>query len=62
MAKDKLPQMVVTSRVKDVIKSKKLRSDGQLIEAVNAKLAEMLEAAAARTKANGRSTVRGHDL
>ena len=58
----KMPQMVVTSRVKDFIKAKKLRSDGALIDAVNAKLAGMLEAAAARTKANGRSTVRGHDL
>ena len=61
MAK-KVPQMVVTSRVKEVIKSKKLRSDGKLADAVNEKLLAMIEGAAARCKANGRSTVRGYDL
>jgi hypothetical protein len=58
----KSPQMVVTSRVKEVIKGQKLRSDGNLMDSVNEKLLAMIMAAAARTKANGRSTVRGYDL
>ena len=62
MAKGKVPMMVVTSRVKDMVKGMGLRSEGALMDAVNEKLAELLTAAGARAKANGRSTVRGGDL
>ena len=54
--------VVVASRVKDVIRQKDLRSDGGLADAVNAKVIEMLAAAACRAKANKRGTVRPHDL
>jgi histone H3/H4 len=63
MAKKEPSQsMVVSSRVKDLVKSWGLRSEGELPDAVSAKVAELLKAAADRTKANGRSTVRGSDL
>ena len=55
-------QVAVASRVKEVVKKAGLRSDGKLADAVNMKLVEMLQNAAARCKANKRGTVRGHDL
>ena len=54
--------VAVTSRVKDVIRGMGLRSDGNLSEAVNEKIVNMLKAAGARCKANRRGTVRPHDL
>lgn len=50
------------SRVKDYIKEKNLRCDGDLPDAASQKLAELLDRAAERTKANGRKTVRPEDL
>ncbi len=54
--------VVVGSKVKDVVRGAELRSDGELVQAVSDKVHEMLEAAIARAQANGRSTVRPHDL
>ena len=54
--------LVVGSKVKDLIKDSELRSDGDLIEALSAKVEEMLKEAMARCKENGRSTVRPCDL
>ena len=54
--------VVVTSRVKEIIRSMNLRSDGTLPEAVNNKIVDLLKAAAGRAKANKRGTVRPHDL
>ena len=54
--------LVVGSKVKSVVSSASMRSDGKLIEAVSAKVDELLEAAIQRAKNNGRSTVRPHDL
>jgi hypothetical protein len=54
--------LVVGSKVKAFIKSKKCLTSGELLGALTAKVAVMLEAATARTKKNGRSTVRAHDL
>ena len=64
MAKKKVVdvQVVVTSRMKDVIRDMGLRSDGGLSEAVNQAVVKMLTAAGERTKANSRSTVRPCDL
>jgi histone H3/H4 len=56
------PMVVVASRVKQIVKDQNLRADGQLADAVNAKVIEMMKAAAARTKANKRGTIRPHDL
>jgi hypothetical protein len=61
-ARSKAPQMIVTSRMKDMVKRKKMRSDGALADGVNERIAGMVIAAVERAKANGRSTVRAHDL
>ena len=54
--------LVVGSKVKAFIKSKKCLTSGELLGALTAKVASILEAATVRTKKNGRSTVRAHDL
>ena len=54
--------LVVGSKVKEVIRNAGLRSDGELVQAVSEKVHEMLQAAVERCKANNRSTVRKHDL
>lgn len=54
--------LVVGSKVKDFIKDAELRSDGDLIDALSAKVEEILKAAMNRCKENGRSTVRPCDL
>lgn len=52
----------VASKVKEYFSGKELRTAGDTLEAVNKKVEEMLEAAAARCKGNGRATVRPDDL
>jgi hypothetical protein len=54
--------VVVASKVKAVIKSEGLRMDGHLADALNAKIVEMIKAAAEHAKADGRATVRPFDL
>lgn len=57
-----VPSVVVSSRVREVVKAKGLRSDGKLAEALNAKVIALLERACERAKADSRSTVRPADL
>jgi len=54
--------LVVGSKMKDVVKAAGCMSSGDLIEAVSAKVHEMLAGATERAKGNGRSTVRRYDL
>lgn len=54
--------LVVGSKVKDVVRSAGVRAAGDLVEAVSAAVAGHLKGAIARCKANGRGTVRPHDL
>lgn len=54
--------VAVASRIKDYIKAKKLRSDGNLADAVDQQVRVMLDKAAVRCKENRRGTVRPHDL
>ncbi len=54
--------VVVGSKVKDVIKTAGLRSDGELVQAISEKVHELLAAAIVRCQSNNRSTVRPHDL
>jgi hypothetical protein len=61
MAKKRDP-LVVTSKVKAHIKSKKMMTSSEAIGAINDAVYAMLDAAAARTKANRRSTLRPQDL
>ncbi|MDX1658378.1 MAG: hypothetical protein R3343_06130 [Nitriliruptorales bacterium] len=57
-----MADLIVTSKLKEAIKGHGLRTDGNLPDAVDAKVKEMLREAADRCRENGRSTVRPHDL
>ena len=54
--------LVVGSKVKEFVKEKGLNSSGSLGEALSKKVEEILTAAAKRTEANGRKTMRPEDL
>lgn len=54
--------LVVGSKVKEFIKDAELRSDGELVDALSAKVETILKDAMKRCKENGRSTVRPCDL
>ncbi len=54
--------LVVGSKVKATIKASDGKTAGDVIEAVNAKVHCLLDAAVARAKANKRTTVRAADL
>lgn len=61
MAKKREP-LVVASKVKAYIKSKKMMTSSDAVEAISEKVYGMLDDAVARTKANRRSTVKPQDL
>ena len=61
MAKQK-ESLVVASKVKAYIKSKKMMTSSDASGALNDKIYCLLDAAAERTKANRRSTVKAQDL
>ena len=54
--------LVVASKTKNYIKTKKLHSSSDVIEALDAKVRALLDDAMERTKSNKRSTVRAADL
>ncbi len=54
--------VVVASKVKDVVKAAGCQSSGDLVEGISDRVHEMVKAAVARAKANGRATVRPYDL
>lgn len=54
--------LVVTSKVKAHIKSKKMMTSSDAIVALSNKVYAMLDRAIARAKANRRSTVKAQDL
>ena len=54
--------LVVGSKVKAYVRSKKCMVAGDLIEAVSNEIYGVLDKAIARTKANKRSTVRPQDV
>ena len=57
-----LDPVIVASKVKAYIKSKKMMTSSDALSALNCKVYCMLEDAIARTKANKRSTVKPQDL
>ncbi len=61
MAKKK-DSLIVASKVKAYVKSKKMMTSSDALAAINDAVYGMLDAAAARTKANRRSTVKPQDL
>ena len=61
MAKQR-ESLIVASKVKAYIKSKKMMTSADAVVALSDKVYCILDAAAARTKANRRSTVKPQDL
>ncbi len=54
--------LIVASKVKAYIKSKKMMTSADALGALSDKVYCMLDSAIARTQANRRSTVKPHDL
>lgn len=54
--------LIVASKVKAYIKSKKMMTSADALGAISDKVYYMLDAAIARTKANRRTTVKPQDL
>ena len=54
--------VVVTSKVKEAVKGLDLRMSGDVPDALNEKVAQILRDAAKRAKENGRGTLRPYDL
>lgn len=54
--------VIVTSKVKEAVKSLDLRLSSDVPDALNEKVHDLLKAAANRAKENGRSTLRASDL
>jgi hypothetical protein len=54
--------LVVASKVRAYIKSKKMMTSSDSLEAINDKIYCLLDKATERTKANRRSTVKPQDL
>lgn len=54
--------LVVASKVRNHLKSKDVKMSGELIGALNTAVKKMLDDAAARCKANKRSTVKPQDV
>ncbi len=61
-AKGSAVNLVVASKVKDVVRGAGVRAAGDLTDAVSAAVGGMLKKAIDRCKANGRGTVRPQDL
>ncbi len=53
---------VVKSMVKDAISKAKMRSSGDVFDALNGIVGWYIQEAVKRAKANGRQTARGHDI
>jgi len=58
----KRDSLIVASKVKAYIKSKQMMTASDMLEALSEHIYSVLDAAAARAKANRRSTVRTQDL
>lgn len=61
MAK-KRENLIVGSKIKSYIRSKKCMVSGELVESLSNEVYGLLDRAVGRTKANKRSTVRPQDL
>ena len=59
---NKKEMLVVASKVKAYIKSKKMMTSSEALGAISDKVYGMLDGAIVRTKANRRSTVKASDL
>ncbi len=59
---ERTPDFAVTARVKEYVRKKGLRSDGELVDELNVVIQETLDNAIMRAEDNGRATVRPSDL
>ena len=62
MAKQQRDALIVASKVKAYVKSKKMMTSSDALTALSDKVYCMLDCAIARTKANRRSTVKPQDI
>ena len=62
MAKKERESLIVASKVRAYIRSQKMMTASESLEAISDKVYCMLDSAIARTKANRRSTVKAQDL
>lgn len=62
MAKKERDTLVVASKIKAYIKSKKMMTSSDALTALSDKVYCILDCAIARTKANRRSTVKAQDI
>ena len=62
MAKKQRESLIVTSKIKAYIKSKKMMTSSDSLAALSDAVYDILDAAVVRTKANRRSTVKPQDL
>ena len=62
MAKKQRDSVIVASKVKAYIKSKKMMTSSDALAALSDAVYDILDAAITRTKANRRSTVKPQDL
>jgi len=67
MAKKKTPKksrevLVVASKVKGYIKTKNMNTSADAIGTLSEQVYDLIDAAAARSKANGRKTVKAQDV
>jgi histone H3/H4 len=58
----KVEMLLVGSKVKDALRAQGVNVGGDTLEALNGMLYWYIEQAAKRAAANGRKTVRGHDV
>ena len=54
--------LIVASKVRGYLKGKGVKMSGELIAALNGKVARLLDDAAGRTQANKRATVKPQDV
>ena len=62
MAKKKKDPLVVASKVRAYIKSKKMLTSSEAVGAISDAVYELIDKAVARAKANRRSTIKAQDL
>ena len=58
----KIETVIVQSKMKDYLRGKGFNVSSDVIEALNAQVHRMMDAAVVRTGSNGRKTVRGADF
>lgn len=61
-AEDEIMSYTVTSKVKELIKSKEMNCGGDFVDALDKAVEENVSRAVERAKANDRKTVRSNDL